>query len=480
MTAPAVADNMSAGVLSSQQTVSSNEVGWMFVHEYYTFLNKDPKRLHCFYSKKSTMIHGVEGEQVKTCHGQTEIHKKIVELGFDECRVLVSNVDSQASIDNGIMIQVLGEMSNKGGPSHKFAQTFFLAEQPNGYYVLNDIFRFLKEEVDADYDSAQAEDTENAVETGVDRVKPSTTETESGTGDSVGGTSTAESTSSARKVVESAAEQSSVQQGSEQGTKKSAGSAPSEEKRPRGKDGSKPQSRQQKDKQKQPQQGGGSANQSPKAKSNGKATINVPAKEAVKTEGSQPADTETPANETGSTGDVTPTKSSKPTEPNPRRKLNESLSIFVKSVTSDMTEDMLKEAFSQFGVVNAVDVLHAKNCAFVEFTNMDDYRKAVARNKVPVGDKGAIVLAEERRSKNWHGSRFNPNFHHRGAFRGTFHAQSPSHSPATEPKDTEGSTRPQNQVNGRGRGRGSRSYFPKHPTPSQEVPSPQQPEKSES
>lgn len=32
----------------------------------------------------------------------------------------------------------------------KFAQTFFLAEQPEGYYVLNDIFRFLKEDFDDD------------------------------------------------------------------------------------------------------------------------------------------------------------------------------------------------------------------------------------------------------------------------------------------------------------------------------------------
>ena len=69
--------------------------------------------------------------------------------------MLVSNVDSQASLNGGIIVQVLGEMSNKGGACHKFAQTFFLAEQPNGYYVLNDIFRFLKEDIDNDYDDEQ-------------------------------------------------------------------------------------------------------------------------------------------------------------------------------------------------------------------------------------------------------------------------------------------------------------------------------------
>lgn len=41
-------------------------------------------------------------------------------------------------------------MSNNGLPNRKFSQTFFLAEQPNGYYVLNDIFRYLKDDEDTE------------------------------------------------------------------------------------------------------------------------------------------------------------------------------------------------------------------------------------------------------------------------------------------------------------------------------------------
>ena len=74
-------------------------------------------------------------------------------LGFEDCKVFVSTVDSQSSAENGIVVQVVGELSNKGGPWRKFAQTFFLAEQPNGYFVSNDIFRYIKEESD-DEDSA--------------------------------------------------------------------------------------------------------------------------------------------------------------------------------------------------------------------------------------------------------------------------------------------------------------------------------------
>ena len=37
-------------------------------------------------------------------------------------------------------------MCNRGGLWKKFVQTFSPAEQPNGYFVLNGTFRFLKEE----------------------------------------------------------------------------------------------------------------------------------------------------------------------------------------------------------------------------------------------------------------------------------------------------------------------------------------------
>lgn len=43
---------------------------------------------------------------------------------------------------------MIGETSNKNAELKKFVQTFILAEQPSGYFVLNDIFRYIKEEED--------------------------------------------------------------------------------------------------------------------------------------------------------------------------------------------------------------------------------------------------------------------------------------------------------------------------------------------
>ena len=66
-------------------------------------------------------------------------------------------------------------MSNASGPWRKFTQTFFLAEQPNGYYVLNDIFRYLKE--DGEDEDEEEEEEEQGEENAAD-VGPEVTATE--------------------------------------------------------------------------------------------------------------------------------------------------------------------------------------------------------------------------------------------------------------------------------------------------------------
>ncbi len=82
------------------------------------------------------------------------INERIKELDFKDTKVRVTNVDSQGS-DANIVIQVIGEISNQGQPHKRFVQTFVLAEQTNGYFVLNDIFRYLAEEPEEDEEPQQ-------------------------------------------------------------------------------------------------------------------------------------------------------------------------------------------------------------------------------------------------------------------------------------------------------------------------------------
>ncbi|KAK5989987.1 Putative G3BP-like protein [Cladobotryum mycophilum] len=134
---------------SSGSNLSKDEVGWYFVEQYYTTLSKSPEKLHLFYSKRSQFVYGLEAEVANVSVGRQAIQDRIKKLDFQDCKVRVSNVDSQASFDN-IVIQVIGEVSNKAGEPKKFVQTFVLAQQPSGYFVLNDILRYINEDSEED------------------------------------------------------------------------------------------------------------------------------------------------------------------------------------------------------------------------------------------------------------------------------------------------------------------------------------------
>ncbi|KAI2612398.1 uncharacterized protein GGS25DRAFT_117871 [Hypoxylon fragiforme] len=130
---------------SSNNNLGKDEVAWFFVEQYYTTLSKNPEKLHLFYGKRSQFVYGLEAEVANVSVGRQNIQERIKQLDFQDCKVRVSNVDSQASYDN-IVIQVIGETSNKAGDPKKFVQTFVLAQQPFGYFVLNDILRYIDEE----------------------------------------------------------------------------------------------------------------------------------------------------------------------------------------------------------------------------------------------------------------------------------------------------------------------------------------------
>ena len=89
------------------------------------------------------------------------INERIKELDFQDCKVRVSNVDSQESGKN-IVVQVIGEISNKAAAHRKFVQAFVLAEQPKGYFVLNDIFRYIVDDEDEGIEEGQVASEEAA------------------------------------------------------------------------------------------------------------------------------------------------------------------------------------------------------------------------------------------------------------------------------------------------------------------------------
>jgi len=135
------------------ETPSPQCVGLEFVRQYYTVLNKAPEHLHRFYSNNSSFMHGRHNDHNgQPIIGQHDIHKKILSLNFRDCHAKIRLVDAHATLANGVVIQVTGELSNGGMPLRRFMQSFVLAPQtPKKYYVHNDIFRY-QDEVFSDED----------------------------------------------------------------------------------------------------------------------------------------------------------------------------------------------------------------------------------------------------------------------------------------------------------------------------------------
>lgn len=109
-------------------------VGREFVRQYYTLLNKAPAHLHryvllferkagkmlrklelinelwCrFYNNNSSFVHGgldPPNRETKPMVGQRQIHQMIQRLNFRDCHAKISQVDSQATLGEGVVVQV--------------------------------------------------------------------------------------------------------------------------------------------------------------------------------------------------------------------------------------------------------------------------------------------------------------------------------------------------------------------------------------
>lgn len=73
------------------------------------------------------------------------INEKILSLDYGEYRAELKTVDAQESFNGGVTVLVTGYLTGKDNVSRNFAQSFFLAPQDKGYFVLNDIFRYMED-----------------------------------------------------------------------------------------------------------------------------------------------------------------------------------------------------------------------------------------------------------------------------------------------------------------------------------------------
>ncbi|KAL4870188.1 hypothetical protein BDV12DRAFT_62914 [Aspergillus spectabilis] len=414
--------------------ISKDEVGWYFVEQYYTNMSRSPDKLHLFYSRRSQLVFGTEAESVPVAVGQKAIQEKIKQLDFQDCKVRVLNVDAQASFDN-ILVSVIGEVSNKQEPSRKFVQTFVLAEQPNGYYVLNDVFRYLVDEEVADVASISGDDadepepeapTETAVETTATEAEELQVDSEE---------TVAQVDEKLEDVEEPVAEVPVAEVAPQtNGTEHPKPAAEVAEEAPATTTT-----------EAEPVKPECPATPEPTPAPPAEKEAQAPAKEPAPLARAVPKTWANIASKIGAVAPVVPAIPAAPVKPTPpvatasqpaapapaaapapvsesvssqpsstdgsgwqtaghdhkksqaRSGDNQTVLGYIKNVTEKVNADLLKETLERFGKLIHFDVSRQKNCAFVEFSDRAGYNAAVAANPHQIGTEQ--VKLEERRTR---------------------------------------------------------------------------------
>ncbi|KAL4938578.1 hypothetical protein BDV06DRAFT_50289 [Aspergillus oleicola] len=409
--------------------ISKDEVGWYFVEQYYTNMSRSPDKLHLFYSRRSQLVFGTEAESVPVAVGQKAIQEKIKQLDFQDCKVRVLNVDAQASFDN-ILIAVIGEISNKQEPSRKFVQTFVLAEQPNGYYVLNDVFRYLADEEEVVEDAAISSDAaaeepellapaQTAAETSIETEGPKVDSEEA----------VAEVDKKLEHVEEAEKEAPAAETAPQTNGTEQAEAEPAAEtaEKPAAAAEAEPVKPEEPAPEPTVSEPAPAIEQAPPARAVPKTWANIASKigatapvvPAIPVAPVKPAPAAAPASQPSAPAPAAPaaatTTETVPSQPSStdgsgwqtaghdhkksqaRAGDNQAVLGYIKNVTEKVNADQLKETLERFGKLTHFDVSRQKNCAFIEFADRAGYNAAVAANPHQIGTEQ--IKVEERRPR---------------------------------------------------------------------------------
>ncbi|XAR55933.1 RNA helicase [Bertholletia excelsa] len=123
---------------------SGQVVGNAFAEQYYKVLLTNPDIVHKFYQDSSVLSRQLDTTgmmtSVTTMKGIQDMFKS---LDYRGCMAQITTVDTQDSYNKGILVLVTGCLTGKDNVKRSFVQTFFLAPHATGYYVLNDVLRFV-------------------------------------------------------------------------------------------------------------------------------------------------------------------------------------------------------------------------------------------------------------------------------------------------------------------------------------------------
>ncbi|XP_076906862.1 nuclear transport factor 2-like [Bidens hawaiensis] len=143
--------------------VSAQVVGNAFVQQYYHILHQSSGLVHRFYQDVSKLGRPEDDGSMSMTTTMDAINEKILSLNYDNFRAEIRTVDAQESINGGFNVLVTGYLTGEDNISKNFAQSFFLAPQEKGYFVLNDMFRYINNASHHEEDHVPSEDVVDPV-----------------------------------------------------------------------------------------------------------------------------------------------------------------------------------------------------------------------------------------------------------------------------------------------------------------------------
>nr|GMD75428.1 putative G3BP-like protein [Ipomoea batatas] len=123
---------------------TAETVGYAFTSQYYQVLDLRPEDTHKFY--KDSSVAGWEGNDgvVYSATTMKGINDMIMSSSYKNSEVQVKSIHAQDSLQGSILLVVTGNLIGKDNEvTRNFSHTFLLARQERGFFVLNDILRFL-------------------------------------------------------------------------------------------------------------------------------------------------------------------------------------------------------------------------------------------------------------------------------------------------------------------------------------------------
>ncbi|XP_060192254.1 nuclear transport factor 2-like isoform X2 [Lycium barbarum] len=124
---------------------SAQVVGNAFVEQYYQIQHHSPELVFRFYQDSSVLSRPDSSGVMSSVTTMKNINEMICSLDYKNYKAEIKTADAQESFKDGVIVLVTGCLTGKDNLRRKFTQTFFLAPQDKGYFVLNDVFRYVEE-----------------------------------------------------------------------------------------------------------------------------------------------------------------------------------------------------------------------------------------------------------------------------------------------------------------------------------------------